>query len=117
MPEKARFGGLFLSASERSKRNCAFRLRGVDTPELGQPRADAARQRLQQLLNSGTVTVEPKAVVKYGRTVAVVRVNGQDVSSIDDADQLIAVDNAGVEQIAEETESTVEAVRAFYDGR
>jgi endonuclease YncB( thermonuclease family) len=53
-----------------------------DTPELGQPRSFAARERLQQLLHSGTVTVEPRAVDKYGRTVGIVRVNGQDVAAI-----------------------------------
>lgn len=57
-----------------------YRIRGIDTPELGQPRAEMAKQRLQQLLNTGHVTVEPVAVDKYGRTVAVVKVNGQDVS-------------------------------------
>lgn len=58
------------------------RVRGVDTWELSQPKGFAARQRLDQLLNSGSVTVDPRALDKYGRTVAIVRVNGQDVSSI-----------------------------------
>jgi len=41
-----------------------------------------ARQRLQELLNLGSVSVEPVAVDKHGRTVAIIRVNGQDVADI-----------------------------------
>jgi endonuclease YncB( thermonuclease family) len=59
-----------------------IRLRGIDTPELGQPRSFAAQQRLDQLLRSGTVTIEPRAIDKYGRTVGVVMVNGHDVAAI-----------------------------------
>lgn len=59
-----------------------IRVRGIDTPELGQPRSFAARERLQQLLSSGTVTLQPRAVDKYGRTVATVMVNGQDVAAV-----------------------------------
>lgn len=57
-----------------------FRVRGIDTPELGQPRAEASKQRLNQLLNSGTVTVTPRAVDKFGRTVADVHVDGRNVA-------------------------------------
>lgn len=59
-----------------------YRLRNIDTPEKGAPRAEAARVRLQQLLDSGSVTVEPHAIDKYGRTVAIVRVNGTDVADV-----------------------------------
>lgn len=58
----------------------SFRVRGVDTPELGQPRAEAAKRRLGELLNSGTVTVTPRAVDKFGRTVADVHVDGRNVA-------------------------------------
>lgn len=59
-----------------------YRVQGIDTPEKGQPGYESAKRRLQQLLDSGAVTVERKAVDKYGRTVAIVRVHGQDVAQI-----------------------------------
>src|SRR5262249_34153189 len=43
-------------------------------------RGGGARDRLQRLLASGSVTVESRAVDKYGRTVALVRVGGYDVA-------------------------------------
>ena len=57
-----------------------IRVRGIDTPELGQPRAAQATQRLTQLLHSGQVVVTPRAIDKYGRTVADVTVNGVNVA-------------------------------------
>ena len=59
-----------------------YRVRGIDTPERGQPMFEEAKQRLRQLLSSGKVSVESKAIDKYGRTVAITRVNGQDVAPI-----------------------------------
>lgn len=60
----------------------AFRLRGIDTPELGQPRADAARQRLAALLRSGPVTTVRRAEDVYGRIVVDVYVGGRNVARI-----------------------------------
>lgn len=60
----------------------AFRLRGIDTPELRQPRADAARQRLAALLRSGPVTIVRRAEDVYGRVVADVYVGGHNVARI-----------------------------------
>lgn len=60
----------------------AFRLRGIDTPELGQPRADAARQRLIELLRSGPVTIVRRAEDVYGRIVVDVYVGGRNVARI-----------------------------------
>lgn len=57
-----------------------IRVRGVDTPEVGQPNSELTKQRLQQLLDSGEVTIEPTATDDLGRTVATVRVNGRDVA-------------------------------------
>lgn len=65
-----------------------FRVRGIDTPELGQPRAEAAKQRLGELLASGRVTVTPRAVDKFGRTVADVHVNGRNVADVMKAEGL-----------------------------
>ncbi len=57
-----------------------YRLQGIDTPERGQPKYAEAKLRLQELLDSGKVTIERKARDVYGRTVAVVRVDGVDVA-------------------------------------
>ncbi len=57
-----------------------YRLQGIDTPERGQPKYAEAKWRLQELLDSGKVTIERKARDVYGRTVAVVRVDGVDVA-------------------------------------
>src|SRR5712664_128063 len=43
-----------------------IRLRGIDTPELGQPRARQAMERLIQLLHEGPVTIVPRAEDVYG---------------------------------------------------
>lgn len=59
-----------------------IRLRGVNTPEFGQPRALAATRRLSQLLAEGSVTIVPCAEDIYGRIVADVYVRGYDVSEI-----------------------------------
>src|SRR6266850_6344611 len=75
-PVRVHDGDTFYAEGKR------IRVRGIDTPELGQPRSFAARDRLNQLLHSGSVTVEPRAIDKYGRTVAIVKVNGQDVAGI-----------------------------------
>ena len=60
----------------------AFRLRGIDTPELGQPRAEAARDRLSALLHSGPVTIVRRAEDVYGRIVADVFVGGRSVARV-----------------------------------
>jgi endonuclease YncB( thermonuclease family) len=59
-----------------------IRLRGVNTPELGQPRADAATRRLSELLAEGPVRIVPRAEDVYGRTVADVYAHGRNVSTI-----------------------------------
>jgi endonuclease YncB( thermonuclease family) len=58
----------------------AYRLKGIDTPELGQPRADAARDRLRALLRSGSVTIVRRAEDVYGRVIADVYVGGRNVA-------------------------------------
>jgi endonuclease YncB( thermonuclease family) len=55
-------------------------IQGVDRPDLGQANNEVAKQRLQALLDSGELNVQPVATDESGRTVAVVRVNGRDVS-------------------------------------
>jgi endonuclease YncB( thermonuclease family) len=59
-----------------------IRLRGIDTPELGQPRAYEARRRLIELLHAGTVTIVRRAEDVYGRIVADVYVGGRNVATM-----------------------------------
>jgi endonuclease YncB( thermonuclease family) len=55
-------------------------VQGVNAPELWQPGGVEAAQRLEGLLRSGSVTMERKAVDYYGRTVAAVYLNGQNIA-------------------------------------
>ena len=59
-----------------------IRLRGIDTPELTEPRGQEARQRLEQLLKEGPIRIVPHGQDIYGRTVADVFVNGKNVAEI-----------------------------------
>ena len=59
-----------------------IRLHGIDTPELGEPKATAATRRLTQLLGAGPVTIVPRAEDVYGRLVADVFVRGQNVADV-----------------------------------
>jgi endonuclease YncB( thermonuclease family) len=59
-----------------------IRLRGIDTPELSEPRGPEARQRLEQLLKEGPVRIVPHGQDVYGRTVADVFVNGKNVAEV-----------------------------------
>lgn len=58
------------------------RLHGIDTPELGDPKAAEATQRLADLLHAGPVTIVPHAEDVYGRLVADVFVRGQNVADV-----------------------------------
>ena len=64
----------------------AIRLRGIDTPELHGPdraRAQAARQRLTELLASGEILLRDVGTDKYGnRLDAQVSTAGHDVAEI-----------------------------------
>jgi len=59
-----------------------IRLRGIDTPEVGEPGSAAASWRLAQLLGAGPVTIAPHAQDVYCRTVADVFVAGERVADI-----------------------------------
>jgi endonuclease YncB( thermonuclease family) len=58
------------------------RIIGFDAPEMSQPRGPAAKARLDQLLRGGTVTMMRHGKDKYGRTLALVYVNGKNVAEI-----------------------------------
>lgn len=69
------------------------RLNNADTPEIHPARCEyearigyAAKRELQRLLDSGPVTISRSKIDRYGRTVAAVAIDGQDVG-----DTLIAM--------------------------
>lgn len=60
----------------------SIRLRGVDTPERGEPRSAMAARRLAELLRSGPVTIVRRGLDVYGRTLADVYVGGRNVADV-----------------------------------
>jgi endonuclease YncB( thermonuclease family) len=58
------------------------RLRGINAPELAEPNGEAARQRLEQLLQEGPIRIVPHGQDVYGRTVADVFVDGRNVAEV-----------------------------------
>ena len=60
----------------------AIRLRGIDTPELGQPRASDAKRRLIELLHAGPITIVRRAEDAYGRVIADVYDGGRNVARV-----------------------------------
>jgi hypothetical protein len=69
-------GDTFAYGSER------IRIQGIDTPEVSEAGGFEATQRLDQLLHEGPVTIVPKAIDKYKRTVAEVYVNRRNVAEL-----------------------------------
>jgi len=59
-----------------------IRLRGIDTPEMSELDGPAAKQRLEQLLRSGSIRIEPRGRDVYNRLVADVFVNERNVAEI-----------------------------------
>jgi micrococcal nuclease len=51
------------------------RLHGIDTPERGQPYAQAATEYLANLIHNKTVTVLAMDTDRYGRTIGVVKID------------------------------------------
>lgn len=56
-----------------------FRVQGLDAREPGMT-SEHATQRLQQVLDAGSLSIEPVEVDGTGQTLAVVRVNGRNVA-------------------------------------
>ncbi|MBW7904835.1 MAG: thermonuclease family protein [Phycisphaerae bacterium] len=56
------------------------RLHGVDAPELSQPGGREARRFIHRLLHNQDVVLIPKGVDGFGRTVADVLVNGDNLA-------------------------------------
>jgi len=56
-----------------------IRIWGIDAPETGQRQGDAARRHMIRLLSGRTLKVFPIELDKYGRVVARLEADGQDV--------------------------------------
>jgi micrococcal nuclease len=63
-----------------AKEQYKIRLDGIDAPELGQPQGRQGKATLSDLVMSRQVTVQDKGKDRYGRTLGVVMVNGQNVN-------------------------------------
>jgi hypothetical protein len=59
-----------------------IRIRGYNAPERSEPRGLEATLRLQQLLHEGEISIVPHGHDVYGRTLADVFVNGQNVAEV-----------------------------------
>ncbi len=59
-----------------------IRIRGYNAPELSEPGGRDAALRLEQLMQEGTINIVPHGHDVYGRTLADVFVNGQNVADV-----------------------------------
>ena len=57
-----------------------IRMFGIDAPEKSQDYGSESKQALEKMVNGKTLEIEEKNRDRYGRTVAVVYVNGQNVN-------------------------------------
>jgi len=58
-----------------------IRLYGIDAPESGQPFGKASKQNLSSMVHGQSVEVEVMDTDRYGRTVARIFVDGEDVNA------------------------------------
>jgi len=72
----------------------SIRLRGVDAPELGQRHGLQAKEALQELLSSGTLTLSHLGKGKYGRYIANVFIGDTWVNK-----ELVAAGHAWCDQV------------------
>jgi endonuclease YncB( thermonuclease family) len=91
----------------------SIRLHGIDAPELkqtcdGWAAGEAARHALFVLVTAGTPQCEPMAKDVYGRTVAICRVDGKDVSE--------AMVRSGMAYAAYSHDYLLQEWRAKFDG-
>lgn len=64
----------------RDGRKIKIRLANIDAPEKDQPFGNESRESLLELVGKKEVSVETKAVDRYGRIVAVVSINGHNIN-------------------------------------
>ena len=63
-----------------SNKKIKIRLAGIDTPEIKQPFGNKAKQALAKLVFQKKALIEVQTKDRYGRTVGVVFVDGQNVN-------------------------------------
>ncbi|MFZ6016703.1 MAG: thermonuclease family protein [Nitrospirota bacterium] len=64
-----------------SKRhNNKIRILGIDCPEKGEPGHQEAKDFLYELLKSSTLRIKKKGIDKYGRVLAEIFVNGENIA-------------------------------------
>ena len=63
-----------------SNKKIKIRLAGIDTPEIKQPFGNKAKQALAKLVFHKKVLIEVQTKDRYGRTVGIVFVDGQNVN-------------------------------------
>lgn len=64
-----------LTALDDTNTQHRIRLQGIDAPELGQPFGRASRDRLVALAKGKAATITPHGTDRYGRTIATVEVD------------------------------------------
>lgn len=64
----------------RDREPMKIRVAEIDAPEKSQPFGNKSKQALSELCFGKQAEITPKEIDRYGRTVARVRCNGQDVS-------------------------------------
>jgi len=69
-----------LTVRAEDGRRHRIRLLGIDAPEAGQDHGEASRDQLRQLLGRQLIEIEPLKTDPFGRLVARVRLEGEDVA-------------------------------------
>lgn len=69
-----------LTVVSESGQRLRIRLSGIDAPEFSQEHGEVAREQLRQLLGQQLLSVEPLKTDPFGRLVARVSLEGEDVS-------------------------------------
>lgn len=72
------FDGDSFAGSTDAGKHVEVRVFAIDAPERRQPFSTAARRRLSSMIRNQKVDLEVRDVDRYGRLVAVVRLNGED---------------------------------------
>ena len=68
-----------LTALDDTNTQQRIRLQGIDAPELGQPFGRASRDRLAALAKGKAATITPHGRDRYGRTIATIEIEGDEL--------------------------------------